>query len=192
MAGIGKQTFYNALKRAEAGDEAAQAFVDAVENAEAMAEAEMVGCVRNAAKKGPQYWAAGATFLERKSPERWGRRQDDGQAPKVVVQIGVHGQDVTVNVGGESRPEANPLVPVLDTTTTGSGGQLTERLLSDSVSGPHTCLTTEGQPQAGSTLPRGSRRASRRGTQATARAVQPVGSRSTQRPSVGARGRKKA
>ena len=97
QAGIAKQTFYNYLKRAEQGEEAAIALVDAIENAEADAEGEMVGAVRKAAKAGPQFWAAGMTYLERKAPDRWGRRQDDSSTPKVVVQIGIRDSDVTVH-----------------------------------------------------------------------------------------------
>ncbi len=97
LAGISKQTFYNWLKRAEHGDEAAIAFVDALEKAEATAEAGLVANVRRASTQ-PQFWAAGMTLLERKSPEKWGRRQDDSSAPKVVIQFGVQQSDVKVNV----------------------------------------------------------------------------------------------
>lgn len=96
LAGISKVTFYNWLKRAEQGDEAAQAFVNALEKAEAAAESETVRNVRNASKL-PQFWAAGMTWLERKSPDKWGRRQDDQNTPKVIVQIGIRDSDVTVN-----------------------------------------------------------------------------------------------
>src|SRR5678810_1099704 len=95
-AGIAKQTFYNWLKRAEAGDEAAIAFVDALEKAEADAESETVRNVRNASKL-PQFWAAGMTWLERKSPDKWGRRQDDSSAPRVIVQIGIRDSDVSIS-----------------------------------------------------------------------------------------------
>ena len=95
QAGIARQTFYNWLKRAEAGEQGAIQLVDALEKAEADAEADIVRNVRNASKL-PQYWAAGATHLERKYPERWGRRQDDASTPKVVVQIGVNAQDVQI------------------------------------------------------------------------------------------------
>lgn len=102
LAGISKQTFYNWLKRAEHGDEAATAFVDALEKAEAIAESELVRNVRKASTQ-PQFWAAGMTLLERKSPEKWGRRQDDGSAPKVVVQIGAQDSDVRVLVQSETH-----------------------------------------------------------------------------------------
>ena len=95
QAGIAKQTFYNWLKQAEHGNDAAMRFVDALEKAEADAESETVRNVRNASKL-PQFWAAGMTWLERKSPDKWGRRQDDASVPKVVVQIGVQASEVQV------------------------------------------------------------------------------------------------
>jgi hypothetical protein len=97
LAGISKVTFYNWLKRADAGEPAALAFVNALEKAEAAAESETVRNVRNASKL-PQFWAAGMTWLERKSPDKWGRRQDDSSAPKVVVQIGIKDSDVSLSL----------------------------------------------------------------------------------------------
>ena len=96
VAGIPKQTFYQWLKRADAGEDAAIAFKDAVEKAEAAAEAGLVQNVRQASKL-PQFWAAGMTLLERKSPDKWGRRQDDSSAPKVIVQIGIRDSDVSIS-----------------------------------------------------------------------------------------------
>lgn len=143
VAGIPKQAFYNALKRADEGDDAAIAFRDAVENAEAQAESGIVAKWRGAINAGPQYWAAAATFLERKSPDRWGRRQDESNTPKVVVQIGASSSDVTVNVaaiGGESvttLPSGMPSNPTqIDVTPVESTSQydvsnVTQRTLSD-------------------------------------------------------------
>jgi len=37
------------------------------------------------------------TALERRHPERWARRQEGNDGPKVVVQIGVNDKDVQVN-----------------------------------------------------------------------------------------------
>jgi transposase-like protein len=109
QAGISKQTFYNWLKRAEAGESGPIALVDAVEKAEADAEVETVRNVRNASKL-PQFWAAGMTYLERKSPDRWGRRNEDSGSPRVVVQIGVKDGDVQVQIGSsESGAAHNPL-----------------------------------------------------------------------------------
>jgi len=101
QAGIAKQTFYNWLKKAESGNDAAQAFVDALEKAEADAEADMVRNVRNASKL-PQFWAAGMTVLERKFPDKWGRRPEDTSTPRIVVQIGVKDGDVQVQLGPQT------------------------------------------------------------------------------------------
>ncbi len=108
MAGIAKQTFYNWAKRAEAGDEGAIALMDAVEKAEAAAESETVRNVRNASKL-PQFWAAGMTWLERKSPEKWGRRPEDSSAPKVIVQVGGNASDVKVLIQSGLSPAADSL-----------------------------------------------------------------------------------
>jgi hypothetical protein len=99
IAGFAKQTIYDWREYAKAGELAAIRMMDFIEKAEAQAEGEMVDCVRNAAKSGPQYWAAGMTYLERRQPDRWGKRQDDSSAPKVIVQIGVSQGDVSVQLG---------------------------------------------------------------------------------------------
>ena len=84
------------------------AFCAAVEKAESEAECELI---ENTAKAGrsPQFWAANMTLLERKHPERWGRRQEDSQTPKVIVQIGVKDSDVQVQIG-EAKPTFRPLL----------------------------------------------------------------------------------
>ena len=105
LAGISKQALYNILKRADRGDAAAMAFVDALEKAEAMSEATIVKNVRKASES-PQFWAAGMTLLERKSPDRWGRRQDDSSAPRVVVQIGARDSDISVSVSAPRTDDA--------------------------------------------------------------------------------------
>jgi hypothetical protein len=97
QADIAPKTFFNWLKQAEAGNEAAMAFLQAVEKAEASVEQR---CTRNVLKASelPQFWAAGMTYLERRWPDRWGRRQDDQSVPKVIVQIGARDVDVQIAV----------------------------------------------------------------------------------------------
>jgi len=71
-AGISKQTLYNWMRkgaRAEKGKH--RAFLDAVEKALAEAEIEDVLTIGAAAK---EVWQAAAWRLERKFPDRWGRR----------------------------------------------------------------------------------------------------------------------
>ena len=95
-AGFSRQHLANWREDAKHGNLAAIALLDALEKAEAFAEADAVTDVRKAGKAGPQFWAASATRLERRHPDRWGKRQDDSTAPKVVVQIGIQHSDVSI------------------------------------------------------------------------------------------------
>lgn len=98
LAGISKASFYRWLELAEAGDEGAIAMRDAIEKAEAAAESQMVQAVRRAGEL-PQYWAAAATHLERKFPDRWGRRDESAVTAKVQVRIGgVDSRQVLIGV----------------------------------------------------------------------------------------------
>lgn len=98
LVGLSKVTVHNWTKRGEAGESPFDRFVNAVKAAEARAEAKMVANVRRASDL-PQFWAAAATHLERRHPDRWGKRNDDTQVPRVVVQIGVGNTDVKVGIG---------------------------------------------------------------------------------------------
>lgn len=98
IAGIHKANFYRWLEQADNGDERAQAFRAALEKAEAAAESQMVQAVRRAGEL-PQYWAAAATHLERKFPDRWGRRDESAVTAKVQVRIGgVDARQVLIGV----------------------------------------------------------------------------------------------
>lgn len=98
LAGISTDTYHRWMKRAEGEPNSAYAsFAAAVKEAECEAEAAIVADVRKAARK-EQFWAAGMTLLERKYPDKWGKRQDDTQAPRVVVQIGVGQGEVKVGL----------------------------------------------------------------------------------------------
>jgi len=108
-SGFSLTSLQKKLKLAEEGNDAAIAFRTALEKAEGLAESETVVNVRNASKL-PQFWAAGMTYLERKSPDRWGRRQDDASVPKVVVQVGGNASDVKVLIGiSAGERVTNPL-----------------------------------------------------------------------------------
>ncbi len=111
IAGISKQTVYNWLKRGQAGEEPYNLFVDAVEKAQAKAEAVDVANVRKAGKAGPQFWAASMTFLERRYPDRWGKRQEEAAGPRVVVQIGVQDSDVKVLIASPTFASPPSLSP---------------------------------------------------------------------------------
>lgn len=97
-AGFSRQHLANWERDAKGGNVAAIALFDAMEKAEAWAEQKAVKTVRDAGEAGPQYWAATATHLERRHPERWGKRAEDSGAPKVIVQLGAGAGDVKVGV----------------------------------------------------------------------------------------------
>lgn len=76
-AGIGVSTFYRWMERGEADHEADKATPErevweAVKKAEADAENRNVALIARAAGDGT--WQAAAWMLERKRPDRWGRR----------------------------------------------------------------------------------------------------------------------
>ena len=71
-AGIGTSTFYHWLQK---GNEAKQGiyreFLEAIKKAESEAEVRAVAIVQQSMG---QNWQAAMTFLERKFPDRWGRK----------------------------------------------------------------------------------------------------------------------
>lgn len=69
--GISKQTGYDWLKRGENGEQPYLTFSDAVKKAQALGEYALVRIVQNASLKS---WQAAAWLLERRFPDRWGRR----------------------------------------------------------------------------------------------------------------------
>jgi len=107
VAGISKQTVYNWIKRGEAHERPYDRFLDAYKKACATAEANAVHEVRTAGKAGPQHWTASMTFLERRFPERWARRQDRETGPQVVVQIGATPDQVAL-IERQVRAVAGP------------------------------------------------------------------------------------
>jgi len=96
LADISKETFRQWKLRADAGETPYTHLIAATKRASARAEAAEVTKVRKAGED-PRFWAASMTYLERRHPERWARRQEGNDGPKVVVQIGVNDKDVQVN-----------------------------------------------------------------------------------------------
>jgi len=110
LAGVPKQTFYEWLKRGETGETPFKQFADAIKRASARAEGQEIAKVRKAGED-PRFWAASMTYLERRHPERWARRQEGNDGPKVVVQIGVRDADVQVSLIS-SNPPSSSLSPL--------------------------------------------------------------------------------
>jgi transposase len=85
-AGITKQTFYNWMERGKAGEEPFAEFFDALKRAEAEAEAEIAATVRAGLRDAPQ-WQSAMTFLERRWPTRWGRRDPDHKLKRTNLEL---------------------------------------------------------------------------------------------------------
>jgi len=73
-AGIHRDTFYAWLERGQKAKTGPYSdFSDAIQKAQADAETRNVALIAKAAKDGT--WTAAAWWLERKYPERWGRKE---------------------------------------------------------------------------------------------------------------------
>jgi transposase-like protein len=91
MAGVSKQTLYSWLKRgADQAQGPFREFLDAVEKAQAEAEVRDIALIAKAAQT---QWQAAAWRLERKFPEKWGRKTrvehtgEDGGPVQVSIAI---------------------------------------------------------------------------------------------------------
>jgi hypothetical protein len=74
-SGIDESTYYRWLEKGKAGQQPYRDFRDAIKKAEAHCEKLAVGTVLRVAfdPENPN-WQAAMTYLERRHPERWGRR----------------------------------------------------------------------------------------------------------------------
>ena len=70
-AGIGKSTHYEWMEKGEQGIEPYAEYADAIKKAEAIAESNAVKVIKAASLEN---WTAGAWYLERKFPDKWGRK----------------------------------------------------------------------------------------------------------------------
>ena len=69
--GISEYTFYNWIKKGEAGIEPYTKLTKSIKKAKAEAEIKNINIVQKAGEKN---WQAAMTWLERKYPQRWARR----------------------------------------------------------------------------------------------------------------------
>lgn len=111
LAGISYDSVHRWLKRGEQGEDPFAAFSKTVKRLTRRAEALAVKRVM-AAGEDPRFWAASMTYLERRHPERWGRRNEDSSGPKVLVQIGAGQGDVRVLVQGQGGELPAPGAPL--------------------------------------------------------------------------------
>jgi hypothetical protein len=114
-ASVARSTFYAWMRRGRTGEEPYASFRNAVRAAEAVAEASAIQVIRGAAQK---QWQAAAWFLERKFPDRWGRkdRTEHSIAPHAP---GAQGRGVTVQVVYDSDPPERPSDPGAQGPATG-------------------------------------------------------------------------
>ena len=94
LAGITYQTFLNWMRAGEAAESGKFfEFFEEVKKAEAIAESVHIANIKNAGKSG--VWQADAWMLERRHPEKWGRREQikqeisgpEGEPLKVVFNV---------------------------------------------------------------------------------------------------------
>lgn len=95
LHGVTKQTLYEWFKRGNQGEAPYDAFIDAVKRVEAQSETIALNRINTAAED-PKNWTAAAWRLERKHPDRWGRREK--------VDLSIEGE-VTVEHHFEPNPE---------------------------------------------------------------------------------------
>ena len=69
--GIGESTHYRWMKQGEEGIEPYRGYWEAIKKAEAQAE---MSAVQNIQTHSADNWTASAWYLERKFPDRWGRK----------------------------------------------------------------------------------------------------------------------
>lgn len=110
IAGISHESLRRWLKRADDGEEPYITFRAALKRISARAEGIEVQKVRKAGED-PRFWAASMTYLERRHPEKWGRRNESQDGPRVLVQIGVQTTDVQVSIASSSSSASPSLVP---------------------------------------------------------------------------------
>ncbi len=105
IAGISHTTFYNWLEKGRQGKKPYVDFLEAVKKAEAANEAKRLQTITKAAETD---WKANAWYLERRYPERWGRKE------RVYAEM-AHSGTVTTNVNVDivqrivSDPESREL-----------------------------------------------------------------------------------
>ena len=132
-AGVSADSYNEWMTRGDAdkrqgADTVYARFFDAVKAAEALQEHSIVQHVVNAA---PDNWIAAMTYLERRHPERWSRKDryqiDRNNTNTVRIEYAISGQEPLPalpgpSVEGEYR-ELNPPAKLsdLDTSLSGSG-----------------------------------------------------------------------
>lgn len=81
--GISEVTFYDWVKRGRAGEELYLKFLKSIKKAQAKTEIRNIAIVQKAAEKN---WVAAMTWLERKYPQRWAKKDKLDVRTKKTVE----------------------------------------------------------------------------------------------------------
>jgi len=128
LAGLTSRSVRGWMEAAENGDGRFDAVANAIRIAEAQAEDESLRDVRSAGRD-PRFWAASMTWLERKYPDRYGRRTEISDAPKVVL-VNVKDSPIKVTLYAPlpapvvEQPTGAPALPVTECSVLENGGRL--------------------------------------------------------------------
>lgn len=108
VAGINKSTFLDWLERGEKdlnnGGGIYSDFLLAIKKAESEAEAELASMIRETALE-KREWLPGMTFLERRHPERWGRKDRSTLVVEETKQIVITTVEVVKDYGNRRIEE---------------------------------------------------------------------------------------
>lgn len=100
-AGLTSRSVRYWMERAKDTDPRYAAVADLILIAEAVGEQRHIA---NIVKHSGKEWTASAWMLERKNPDRWGRRVEADTEKGVTVIIGVKDSDVQVNINAATGP----------------------------------------------------------------------------------------
>ena len=82
--GIHKDTYYEWIKKGNAGKQPYADFADAIKKATDKAEIRNVVVIQKAAQEN---WQASAWYLERKHPDRWGKKETIKQEHSGTLEV---------------------------------------------------------------------------------------------------------
>lgn len=121
LAGISSSTFYDWKARGEKAKSGKyREFYETIKRAEALAEAKRIEIIRNAMEGKGKFdqpnWTAAAWYLERRWPERWGRRKVEAEvnhSGEVTERHEYHETRIHIEKQLEDDPESQELLEKL-------------------------------------------------------------------------------
>jgi len=130
MAGISEPIFYQWLKLAENDEQCGLTpdqsiylrLAQSIKKAEADAEAKLVAVVRDSAEV-DRNWIAGMTFLERRHPDRWGRKDRTGPSTNININI----DKALIDASGKMEEALTRLAERTQTYELDAPGELLQR-----------------------------------------------------------------